>query len=82
MLGIPTLIPDSLADRLSGWLSEGPVDTIWQAFVFVVAVVVAAALAVTHPVGVVFAFIILYFLFREPIQDALADVWDRDFWEY
>lgn len=82
MLGIPTLIPDSLADRLSGWLSEGPVDIIWQALVFVAAVSVALVLAVAHPVGVVFAFIILYFLFREPIQDALSDVWDRDFWEY
>lgn len=77
---IPTPVPTSVQRRLKQWWNSGWLDRLWQLAVLVVAVTAAFALAGLGGGFVVFAFIVLYFVFQEPLSDALADVWDRDFW--
>lgn len=80
MRNVPTPIPDSLARRIDEWRRQSWFDIVWQLAVVVAAVVLAALLISLGSAGVVLGFLIVAFLFRDAIQDGLADVWDRDFW--
>jgi len=77
---VAMVVPDSLAGRLSDWIEQPWLDIVWQGFVVIVAIGLAAVLISYGTVGVVLGFLILAFFFREPIQDALADIWERNFW--
>lgn len=80
MPDIPTPIPDSLAQRIDQWRRQSCFDVVWQLAVVIAAITIAAALVSLGSVGVILGFLIVAFMFRDPIHDALADVWDRDFW--
>lgn len=77
---IPTPVPQSVGARLNTWRQESIIDMVWQAVIVVLAIVVAYALAGAGGLFVVLAFITIYFFFQDPIHDAFADIWERDFW--
>lgn len=80
MRDIPTPIPTSVAHRISEWRRQPWFDALWQLAVVALALTVAVALVSLGGVGIVLAFLIVAFIFRDPIHDGLSDIWDRDFW--
>lgn len=74
------VVPESLGNRIVDWAGQSWLDIVWQAVIAVGAIVLAAALIAYGSAGVVLGFLIIAFLFREPIHDALEDVWERNFW--
>lgn len=82
MARIPTPVPRSLVERLIKAFRGRWTDTIWKAFVLVLFLGVGVGLAAAGPIGYVVAGIILGSLLTDVVQNAIADVWNRNFWVF
>lgn len=79
MTDIPTLIPQSLYNRLKKLVSGSTFDILWIAFVFAIIGFVALLLLAMGPIGYIIGFVMLSTLLSEAIRDAVVDVLRRDF---
>ncbi|QCW05232.1 hypothetical protein [Natrinema pallidum] len=82
MVRIPTLIPKTLVRLTRQALSGTVLDTLWRLFVVALLAVAAYALASLGMFGAAISGVILGTLVTEPAQNAVRDVWNRNFWVF
>lgn len=82
MVRIPTPIPKSLARLFKQAFRGALSETIWKLAVLVVLFVVGIALYAAGTVGYLVGGVILASLITEPVQNAISDLWNRNFWVF
>lgn len=82
MVSIPTPIPKSLVRAKKGILSGPVIDTVWKLFIATLFLIVGIALAAAGPLGIVVAGLLLGSLLNETVNQAIADIWNRNFWVF
>jgi hypothetical protein len=82
MARIPTPIPKSLVRLTRRAFSGRVLETLWKLGVLVVLVVVGLGLYAAGTIGVLVGGVILASLITEPVQNAVSDLWNRNFWVF
>jgi len=79
---VPTPIPKSLISLIGRSFRGSTGDTLWKLLMLVVFITIAYLLAALGTMGALIAAIIVGSLVAEPVQNAISDIWNRDFWVF